>query len=386
MKNVLHNINYSKIGFNFLSGNHYHFVKQFDPPVGGVEQKPLTKHCSTNNTRVQSHCLIHTTKLFLLILLYLITYNPKLNSQTLIPTAETAFESQLPFNTEYIKSQGIKSITFDIIDKKDMQVAVDKGLLNYYEFNSTGLLTRFYYTSIIKVIQKEFHSGPKYNRRKLVSNGYTYTKNEYVYDTVSTTYFYNTDYLLKLKRYNDGTYYESYYYDYTIDEKVEKEKRYKETNISENKSEFRLGGQYLISSESYSYQTTSKNQYKKTCLNDEGRPYKEIIYTLNDSKKSVSINEQYTVAWITQNSAFTYNAKGQLTKATYKSNSNGELEQLRTYDYDANDCLLTEKQFKNGILLKEISYVTDVNKKVNSYIIRDPNEKTIRIVKLFYRY
>ena len=267
-----------------------------------------------------------------------------------------------------------------------MQVAVDKGLLNYYEFNSTGLLTRFYYTSIIKVIQKEFHSGPKYNRRKLVSNGYTYTKNEYVYDTVSTTYFYTTDYLLKLKRYNDGTYYESYYYDYTIDEKVEKEKRYKETNISENKSEFRLGGQYLISSESYSYQPTSKNQYKKTCLNDEGRSYKEIIYTLNDSKKSVSINEQYTVAWITQNSAFTYNAKGQLIKATYKSNSNGDLEQLRTYDYDTNDCLLTEKQFKNGILLKEISYVTDVNKKVNSYIIRDPNEKTIRIVKLFYRY
>lgn len=47
-------------------------------------------------------------------------------SQTLIPTAETAFESQLPFNTEYIKSQKIKSITFDIIDKKDLQVAEDK--------------------------------------------------------------------------------------------------------------------------------------------------------------------------------------------------------------------------------------------------------------------
>ncbi len=331
-----------------------------------VEQITLTKHLS--------------------LLLILLTHRSSVNSQTLIPTAETAFESQLPFNTEYIRSQHIKSITFDIIDKKDMQVAEDKGLLNYYEFNKTGLISRFYYTSIVKVIQKEFHSGPKYHKRKLVSSGHSYTKNEYVYDTVSTTYFYDTDNLLKLKRYNDGPYYESYYYDYTIDEKIEKEKRYKETNVSENKSEFRLGGQYLISSESYSYQTTGKNQYKKTCLNDEGRPYKEIIYTINDTKKPVSINEQYTVAWITQNSSFIYNAKGQLTKATYKSNSNGDLELTRTYEYDSNDCLLTEKQFKNGVLLKELSYVTDIYKRVNSYIIRDPNEKTIRIVKLFYKY
>jgi hypothetical protein len=106
---------------------------------------------------------------FILAFSALIIHNSSLISQTLIPTAETAFESQLPFNTEYIKSQKIKSITFDIIDKKDMQVAEDKGLLNYYEFNPSGLLTRFYYTSIIKIIQKEYHSEPVYRHRRLVS-------------------------------------------------------------------------------------------------------------------------------------------------------------------------------------------------------------------------
>ena len=337
-------------------------------------------------TLIHKYFLFCTAGINSFIFLFIIFTPSSGASQTLLPTAETAFESQLPFNIEYIKSQHIKSITFDIIDKKDLQVAEDKGLLNYYEFNSVGLLTRFYYTSIIKVIQKEFHSGPTYHRRKLVSNGHSYTKNEYVYDTVSTVYFYNADNRLKLKRYNDGTYYESYYYDYSVEGKVQKEKRYKETNVSENKSDFKLGGQYLISEESYTYQTTGKNQIKKTCLNDENRPYKDIIYTLNDSKKPVSINEQYTVAWITQNSSFTYNAKGQLTKATYKSNSNGDTEQLRTYEYDSKDCLLTEKQFKNGVLLKELSYVTDTNNRLNSYIIRDPNNKTIRIVKLFYNY
>ena len=103
--------------------------------------------------------------------LLLTTFNIPLIAQTLIPTAETAFENQLPFNTEYIKSQNIKSITFDIIDKKDLQVAEDKGLLTYYEFNTNGLLTRFYNTSIIKVIQKEYHSEPVYRRGRKISNG-----------------------------------------------------------------------------------------------------------------------------------------------------------------------------------------------------------------------
>lgn len=318
--------------------------------------------------------------------LSLITSRSLLIAQTLIPTAETAFESQLPFNNEYIKTQKIKSITFDIIDKKDLQVAEDKGLLTYYEFNSNGLLIRFYNTSIIKVIQKEYHSEPVYRRGKKISNGHSYTKNDYVYDTVSTNYFYTPNNLLKLKRYNDGSYYESHYYDYSIEGKVEKEKRCKETNVSENKTEFKLGAQFVISDEVFKYLSTGKNQYKKTCMNDEGRPYKEIIYTMNDAKQPISINEQYTVAWITQNSNFTYNAKGQLTKASYKSNSNGDLEQTRTYEYDANDCLLTEKQYKNGILLNEVSYITDATKKVTSYIIRDSNNKSLRIVKLMYHY
>jgi hypothetical protein len=362
LKNVLYNINHFKKDFGRV---YLERSRKAQPDNGSIKTKAL---------------------LFLLIFLYLITYSSHLLSQTLIPTAETAFESQLPFNTEYIKKQKIKSITFDIIDKKDLQVAEDKGLLNYYEFNPNGLLTRFYYTSIIKVIQKEYHVEAKFHRRKKISNAYSYSKNEYVYDTVSTNYFYNELNNLKLKRYNDGVFYESYYYNYSPDGKVEKEKRCKETNVSENKSEFKLGSQLIISEESFKYINTGKNQYKKICHNDEGRPYKEIIYTLNDVKQPISINEQYTVAWITQNSSFTYNAKGQLTKAIYKSNSNGDMEQLRTYEYDANDCLLTEKQYKNGILLKEISYVTDTNKKVNSYIIRDPNNKSLRIVKLLYQY
>lgn len=331
----------------------------------------------------QSHNIKQYYKLIIFILIG-ICYSAV--SQTLLPKAEAAFESQLPFNHQYIQSQKIKSITFQIIDKKDMQVAEEKGLSHFYEFNQKGLLSRFYYTTIIKTIEKEYHSAPVYRNHRKISNGNTYIKNEYLYDTTSTVYFYNDSNLLKLKRYNDGPYYESYYYEYSLDGKMEKEKRCKETNVSEIKSEFKLGGQFILSEESYKYQVTGKNQYKKICQNNEGRSYKEIIFNTNEAGQLTSINEQYIVTWIMQNSQFSYNAKGQLTSAVYESNSNGELELSRTYEYDANDCLLTEKQFRNGVLQKEISYITDANKKLTSYIIRDTNNKTMRIIKLDYQY
>lgn len=309
-----------------------------------------------------------------------------LSSQTLFPTAESAFEPQLPFNAEYIKANKVKSITFDIIDKKDLQVAEDKGLLNYYEFNPQGKISRFYYTTIAKIIQKEYHTGAVYKGRRKISNGHSYTKNEYIYDTVSINYYYTDSLWLKYKRYNDGQYYESYYYDYTPEGRVKSEKRCRETNVSPNKYEFKLGSQLVISEESFVYQNTGKNQTKKICSNDEGRAYKEVIYNYNKEHKITSINEQYIVAWIIQQSSFVYNEEGRLISAVYKGNTNGDQEESRTYDYDANGCVLTEKQYKNGVLQKEISYVTDASKKLNSYLIRDPNAKTIRIVKLYYQY
>ncbi len=307
-------------------------------------------------------------------------------SQTLLPNAELAFSNILPFNSDYIKQQGIKSITFDIIDKKDLQVAEDKGLLNYYEFNSTGKLNRFYYTSIYKVVQKEFHSEPVYKRGRKISNGHSYTKNHYVLDTVSTTYFYDTQDHLIIKRYKDDTFYETYYYTYFADGKTQSEKRCKETNVAETKTDFKLGVQYILSEESYSYTPTSKNQLKKTCINNEGRAYKEIIYNSNELKQLINYNEQYLATWIKQENMFSYNFKGQLINAIYKSNTSGNMQEKRTYEYDSNDCLLTEKHYKNDQLIQEISYVTDANKKLTSYIIRDGANKSLRIIKLIYNY
>jgi hypothetical protein len=314
----------------------------------------------------------------LLIFLCFINYG-----QTLKPTPQSAFEPLLEFNTEFIRQQKIRSITFDIIDKKDFEVPVDKNLTRYYEFDTIGLLRRFYYTNIVKTIEKEYHSQPVYRHRRLVSKGHVYYKNEYVYDTISTVYMYRNNNLV-LKRYNDGTYYESRYYNYDAKNRLTKEKRVKETNLSSDKTTFVLGSQTIISEDSFQYLDITATQYKQVCLNSENRPYKEIIVNTDEKGNIVSKNESYTVSWIIQNTLYTYE-NNFLTSATFKGNANGDVILKNTYEYDTLNCVYTEKQFKNDVQLKEISYITERNSKLlNSFISRDPINRTMRIVKLFY--
>lgn len=320
-------------------------------------------------------------KYLLSIIIIVIGFTTK--AQTLKPTPPSAFEPLLEFNTSFIKQQKVKSITFDIIDKKDFEAPVDRNLTHFYEFDSIGLLKRFYYTTIVKTIEKEYHTEPVYRKRRKISSGSVYFKNEYVYDTISTVYIYQNTNLI-LKRYNDGTYYESRYYNYDAKNRLSKERRVKETNLSSDKSNFILGSQTVISEDSFQYLDITPRQYKQICLNSENRPYKEIIFNLDSVGNVISKNESYTVAWIIQNVIYTYN-KNRLASATFKGNANGDVVLKTTYEYDDMNCIYTEKQYKNDVELKEISYVTEkANQRLNSFIIRDPIKKNMRIVKLLY--
>jgi hypothetical protein len=303
-------------------------------------------------------------------------------AQILQCTPETAFEVQHNFNSNLIKQKNIKKITFDIIDKKDFEVPVDKNLVETYEFNDFGKLTRFYYTNIVKTIEKQTVVNVK-RRRGYAQQVQTY--NEYIYDTVSTSFFYNKENLI-LKRYHDGAlFYESRYYRYDSLNNLTKELRFRETNNSKDKSVFILGGQLLLSEDSFQYQKYSTGQLKCILLNNEHRPYKEQSINFDSLGRKKSVYEHYTAAaWIMQEMKYEY-SKDRMTMAQFKGNANNEILLKITYEYDENNELLTEKHYKNDVLMKELSYITDpVNKLLKSLVIRDHIKKTIRIIKLRY--
>lgn len=296
-----------------------------------------------------------------------------------MPTPESAFEPQHNFNPEVIRTKGIKKITFDILDKKDYEVAVDKSLTENYEFNADGKLARYYYTTIAKTIEKQV---TRVNRKGVRSSE---TFNEYVFDTISTSYFYSGDRLV-LKRFHNGiSYYESRYYRYDSLGNLTKELRFKETNNSPNPSVFILGNQVLLSEDSFQYHTYASGQVKCIFLNNENRPYKERIINFDSLGRKKSVSEHYTAAsWIMQELKFDY-AEKNLSAAQFVGNANKMVALKNTYEFDENKELYTEKQYRDSVLLKEISYVTGkADTLLNSMVIRDPINKTIRIVKLRY--
>ncbi len=301
------------------------------------------------------------------------------HSQVLLPTPETAFEPRHNFNPALVRDKGIRKISFDIIDKKDFEVAVDKSLTETYEFNEEGFLSRYYYTEIIKTIEKEYTKVGRKGKQ------YVHTATDYVYDTISTAYFYQNS-RLALKRFHDGNrYYESHYYRYDSAGNLTRELRYKETNISPDPGIFILGNQVLLSEDSFQYKKYSSGQVKCVYLNNEHRPYKERIINVDSLGRKKEIYENYTAAsWIMQQQKFEYK-NNHLSSARFEGNSGNKVVLQHIYEYDENNELYSEKQYKNDILIRELSYVTDKsNGLLNSLIIRDPISKTMRIIKLRY--
>lgn len=312
----------------------------------------------------------------------------RLAAQLIVLDHTSVFKKELNFHPEYIKQNQIKKVIFEILDKKDYETAVDKNLVEHYEFSPSGNLNRFYYTEIIKTIEKQVAVSAPSKGKKKTKKTHTYTMNDYVYDTISTTHIYNEANKIIMKRNHLGYgFYDTRYYRYDSTLKLVQEERYKETNVSQAKSDFILGNQVRVSVDSMKVISYGEDQTKVIYYNNERRPYKEQII-VSKNGKVVSVSESYVAAsWIQQNQEFEYNENGQLLKAIFKGNANNNLVYLHTYEYDKKGWLLTDKHYKNDVLLSETSFVNDFNSNlVNSIVIRDYVNKSIRIIKLKYAY
>jgi hypothetical protein len=305
-------------------------------------------------------------------------------AQLIFPWRTGSFDQYPQFNPEWIKKFNVKNLTFDILDKKDFQPGKDQGLVHHFDFDLHGNLTRFYYTRILRETVKEtFVAGGGKGKHRTKSRHIR--ESLYVYDTISYRFFYDSLSRLVAKRYNDGNYYEATYFDYDSQGRILRELRCRETNTSIDRNEFTLGVQTIISDERFSYQSTGQFQYKKICLNDEGRPFKEIIIDMNQHQQVTELNEHFIVSWITQKTTFQYDQFGQLTQKTFDTNADVAQSLKDTFEYDNRGNITWERQYKNGILLNERSYLFDsANELVTSFVIRDHINKSMRIVKLMY--
>ena len=146
----------------------------------------------------------------------------------------------LNFSPELIKQGKVKSIVLDIVDKPDGAIIVDKDATQGYIFDAKGRLTKFYYT-ILDQVQTEEIDVPALKRHgRIIRPATTKTVSKYINDTVCINVFYDSINRIIAKRVNTGDYYDAYYYEYNASGQIKKEMHCRETNISENKNEFKM--------------------------------------------------------------------------------------------------------------------------------------------------
>jgi len=293
----------------------------------------------------------------------------------------------ISFNSKIIKKNKIKSINVVIVDKPDGEIIIDKGAGQGYEFDSLGRIIRYYYT-ILNFAENEVVDVPEIRRKgKIIQAATTKKITKYYNDTIFADIYYNPQNRIITKRVKMGAYYNSYYYEYNEKGLIIKEMHFRETNVSENKNEFKLGVQNILSSETFEYIQMTPTQVKKKCLNDEGREYKKAIINYDNKGNVLSENYEFIVSWMRQENVYQYDSNGNLLERTYTSNESGDIKEYTAYKYDGNAVVLEEKKFKNEVLLSEMSYLYDeTNNLLKSKINRDHKNNSIGIVKFGYSF
>ena len=291
------------------------------------------------------------------------------------------------FNAAAVKQNKIKHILVAIVDKPDGEVIIDKGNTQGYDFDTCGNVIRYYYT-ILNTTQNEEKEVPALLRRgKIIRPASTRTVTQYLNDTIAATIFYDRQNRVITKRVCTGDFYDAYYYEYDSAGNIKKELHCKETNTSENKKEFKLGVQTVLSSETFEYKRLTATQVKKMCLNDEGRAYKKGIINYDAKGNMLSENYEFIVSWMRAESSYKYNDKNQLTEKTYTSNESGIIKTESYYEYNTNGALLGEKKLKNEKLTDEINFLYDEAFVLpKSEVNRDHVNASIGIVKFGYTF
>jgi hypothetical protein len=209
--------------------------------------------------------------------------------------------SDLPFfNSSFIKTNSVQSITGSISSKKVRDIIRSNGLDYYYEFNEMGELKN--------QLSTHFSNNIK--------------------DSTITSYEYENN-NIRVKRKSDSYGYFSYHYQYDELNNLITQTYCRDENKFENKNKFELKKEYVIVKDSFSYQILNAKQTKKIFYNGYGKKFKEQSNYYNEHGYLI---EEYTKFII----------GNKKKKLIYEYDENGRLFKKHTYVNIAQDKIITE--------------------------------------------
>ncbi len=270
-----------------------------------------------------------------------------------------AFTEEPFFNLDFIKQNKIKSINGEIKTKGNLEVIKDAKLVTRYEFDREGKL----------VIQ-------------LGSFNTLGTK-----DTTFINYVYDENLNLLTKRTNDA--YGFFSYNYTFDEnnRVLSKTYAREENKGADRYHFKLGKQYVIVKERYSY-IDNDSVLIKSIYNNHDRIYQKTTFTYNEHDLLESEVSQFVINKKKTKTSYSYTEQGLMKgKIHWKNTKNLKDFEKWEYQYDELGNLTYIDYYKGDVHTTHQEVLYDKSTyMLKALLVQDVASNFITIIKFSTEY
>ena len=252
------------------------------------------------------------------------------NAQMLLVEPGANDPMLLRFNPEFIARNGVKSISAQQCTKRDGRPMVAQDRFFLYRFGNGGQL------------------GYSNNSFGKPGSGV---------DTASVMYTYGDSGLLLQELHNDINGYYALRMEYGANDRPVHVTNVRMENLSSDRYHFVEGANTIISDERYEYATLNDTMWRKTFLNDRGRPYQEETFTKDQLGYLRSIEAHNLITQRRGRITFTYDAKGRLAERTEQVDLASPSMTTWSWTYDAAGNPLTRDLLRNSVLMRHSEYL-----------------------------
>jgi len=262
----------------------------------------------------------------------------------------TTFGDKPFFNTNFIKFNKIKTIKGYYSTKAEASGIIKSNDIYQYDFNKKGELTREFKT--------------KYS------------------DTIINEYEYDLRGNLTIHRKSDKKGYHTYAYNYdSLNRVISKEYRH-DINKSKNRLNFELDKSYIISGETYSYETTPVG-LKKSYFNHSGKLYQTEFYYEDKNGYLTKFESQLLTGRGKRKTEFLYGDKGLIIEKKSETVFMKTTTNSTKFEYDENQNVLAQHYYRNGEYLTEYQIIySEATGLLDVILTRDVKLNFITIIKL----
>lgn len=264
------------------------------------------------------------------------------------------------FNAKFISNNKVKSITGSRSSKKVKDIIRSKGLDFYYEFNKDGLLTKQIATFLGQANKK---------------------------DTNIITYHYGGNNRLDYVRKSDSYGYFSYHYKYDEINNIVNQTYCRDENMCDYKADFYIRNQYIINTDSFSYERLSNTQLKKLYYNSYNKVYKEEFYYYNELGNLIEEYSRYIIGNKKSKITYEYDEKGRINKVVSIQNIDKGEKLSEVYYYDDLDNILEIKVYLNDKYKTSKQYLYDKKTMLlTAQLIQEVETEFVQIIQYQYTF